>query len=374
MPIKLEDAIKLYGYTTEEHWNGKALMGPDPGVRWNRVLWRFLKSMFSFVNWDDDRYMLQCQGYWIRNNWSLFRLTQENRFRTNAVNASDQILKQQQDEGYWEYPLPGWKGRIATVEGDYAALGLLATYRETKDSRLLESVLKWYQFLIEKTGFETYEDGKCIRYFAGRGRDMVPNNATLTLEFFGELVELTGDKSFLEHADGMIRFLEIAQLESGELPYAFDVPWATGVTHFMCYQYNAFQFIDLAAFYLVYPDQTLRNILDKLIRYLETGTHKDGHCKYACGKNYPEVTYYTAVLGAAFLKATEIGLGDYINQSDAAYRRVLSRRRSNQNYIYSTRNYLLLSDTRSYPRYLSMILRHFLMKIEFDCKKKSEIT
>jgi len=369
MESTLQTAIDLYEYSRNHFWNGKSLIGPDPGVRWNRVLWRFLKSMLPFVNWNDDRYMLQCQGYWIRNNWTLFHLTGEARFRETAILASGEILKQQHVDGYWTYALPGWKGRIATVEGDYAALGLLATYRETGDPAMLDGAVRWYRFLITHTGFEEYRGTRCIRYFAGHGRDLVPNNATLTLEFFGELAGAAGDPAFLEHADGMIRFLELAQLDSGELPYSFDVPWAKGRTHFMCYQYNAFQFLDLASFYQTYPDATLKNILHRSIGFLRTGLHPDGHCRYACGKDYPEVTYYTAVLAAAFLKSSEIGLRELREESEAAYRRLLQRRRKSGNYVYSTRNYGWLRDTRAYPRYLSMILKHWVMRIESEKKK-----
>ncbi len=370
MQPTFQTALDLYDYTYGHHWNGTALVGPDPGVRWNRVLWRFVKSMFTFIRWNDDRYMLQCQGYWIRNNWTLYRLTGDQKYKDTAISATQQVLKQQQNEGFWIYPLPGWKGRIATVEGDYAALGLLATFRETRDESFLNGARKWYDYLIRETGFEVYEETKCIHYFAGKGRDMVPNNATLTLEFFGELFEAAPDKRFLEHADAMVAFLKLAQLDSGELPYSFDVPWAIGQTHFMCYQYNAFQFLDLVAFYSISPSETLRAILSKLIRYLKTGLHPDGHCRYACGKDYPEVSYYTAVLAAAFLKATEMRLGDYQKEYESAYSRILKRRQKYGNYIYSTKNYGLLRDGRSYPRYLSMILRHILMYVDHEAAKE----
>lgn len=370
MQPTLKTALDLYDYTYRHHWNGAALVGPDPGVRWNRVLWRFVKSMFPFVGWKDDRYMLQCQGYWIRNNWTLYRLTGDQKFKDTAIAATKQILNQQQPEGFWVYPLPGWKGRIATVEGDYAALGLLASFRETRDPALLNGALKWYNYLIQKTGFESYEGTECIHYFAGQGRDMVPNNATLTLEFFGELTEAAQDKRFLQHADEMVAFLKLAQLDSGELPYSFDVPWAPGKTHFMCYQYNAFQFLDLAAFYTTHPSETLRAIISKLIGYLATGLHPDGHCRYACGKDYPEVTYYTAVLAAAFVKATETGLGNFKQEYESAFSRVLKRHRRNGNYVYSTRNYAVFRDSRSYPRYLSMILRHVLMYVDHETAKE----
>jgi len=358
----LQAAERLAECSINHHWTGKALIGPDPGVRFNSRIWRFFKSYLRFIPWKDDRYFLQCQGYWIRNMWTLFNLTGEEKYKQIAVTATETVLEQQRPEGFWEYPLPEWRGRIATVDGDYAALGLLATYRETQDQQLLEGVIRWYEYLIHKIGFQEYRGTRCINYFASLYNDMVPNNTTLTLELLGELYHATRKKAYLEHSRDMVRFLKMAQLESGELPYAFDWPGAKGRTHFLCYQYNCFQFIDLAAYWEFTKDMKVIEVMKPLIHYIQTGITGDGHAKYNCFKAYPEVTYYTAVLGAALLRARQIGLDDFSDLENRAFQRVLQRQEKNGGFVYSTRNYGLLHDKRSYPRYLSMILRHLLMK------------
>lgn len=364
MSFYLQAAEQLAAITIERHWTGRALIGPDPGVRFNSRIWRFFKSYLRVVPWKDDRYFLQCQGYWIRNMWSLFRLTKNERYRDIALAATQTVLSQQKPAGYWEYPLPEWRGRIATVDGDYAALGLLATYQETGDEALLGGAVCWYRYLIDEIGFQEYRGTRCINYFAHLHNDMVPNNATLTLELLGELFHATRDKAYLTHCGDMVRFLKIAQLETGELPYAFDWPGARGRTHFLCYQYNCFQFIDLAAYWEFTRDPDILEVMKPLIRYIQTGVAEDGHARYNCFKPYPEVTYYTAVIAAALLRARQLGLVRTDDLEDRAYQRALARQDSDGGFIYSDRNYGILHDKRSYPRYLAMILRHLLMKAE----------
>jgi len=364
----LDAAVKLHQYLVHYFWTGSALLGPDPGVRFHSRIWRFLKSYTRFIPWQDDRYFLQCQGYWIRNNWQLYELFHDVQFQEIAIGCTDHILKTQKEEGYWEYPLPEWKGRIATVDGDYAALGLLATYHRTKEERYLQAVLKWVNFLIQKIGFQKIDDAYAINYFANRGDSMVPNNATLTLELFAELYQATQDKKSLDYCYNMIQFLKLAQLDTGELPYAYPSPWANGRIHFLCYQYNAFQFLDLAHYWEITKDENILPVLQNLIQYLTTGLTQKGHSKYNCTKSHPEVTYYTAVLGAAFLKATKIDLGDFTAQSEQAYQNVLKKQKKSGGFFYSRRNYLILHDQRAYPRYLSMILRHLLMRADNQLK------
>ena len=123
----------------------------------------------------------------------------------------------------------------------------------------------------------------------------------------------------------MIKFLQYSQKDNGELPYAFQVSEIEGREHFLCYQYNCFQFLDLVHFWELTNNEEIYSILGDLIRFIKTGMHPDGHSKYKCNKSYPEVTYYTAVMGAAFIKATEIGLGDFSEYENKSYERVLER-------------------------------------------------
>ena len=54
---------RLYTYILEQHWNGDAIVGPDPGIRLNARMGRFVKTYLGFIPWSDDLVYLQAQGY-----------------------------------------------------------------------------------------------------------------------------------------------------------------------------------------------------------------------------------------------------------------------------------------------------------------------
>lgn len=364
-----EPILKLHAYLRNRHWRHGALTGPDPGLRFNFRIWRFLKSYLRFIDWHDDTYFLQCQGYWIWDNWKLCELSGEDRFREVAVECTERILQEQKAEGYWPYPLKEWKDRIATVDGDYAARGLLVSYEKTGDQRYLDSAVRWYDYLTGRGGFQQYRDSLVIRYFAGRDGRLVPNNVTLTLTMNAELRSATGDSRFSNYDEAMIRFLEYAVRENGEFPYAFATDTIPGREHFLCYQYNCFQFLDLVRYWELRKEERIYRILKKQIEYISTGLERDGHSRYNCFTSFPDVSYYTAVMSAAFMKAEETGLGEFRAAALKAHRAVLSRQCSSGGFPYSRRNYRLFSDRRSYPRYLAMILKHLLIIAEHEEKE-----
>lgn len=204
-------ALKLYDTILESHFNGQGLIGPDPGLRFNARIWRFAKSMLRWFPWGDSRMFMQAQGYWIWCNWNLYRLFEEERYRSNALKTTRYILSRQNEEGYWEYPLPQWRGRIATVEGNYGALGLIESYRHTRESSYLERALKWYDVLMNRVGFKDYEGTQAINYFAVPSRSMIPNNTTLTLQLNAELCDITKDDRFKAKNESMVAFLKLSQ-------------------------------------------------------------------------------------------------------------------------------------------------------------------
>src|SRR5262245_57169697 len=145
--------LKLNQYLVANHWQGQALIGPDPGIRFNYRIGRFIKGYFGRKFWKDNLYYLQGQGYWVLGNWELFARTGEETYREIALRCSEYMLAQQRDDGAWDYPNPEWRGRVATAEGTWGVLGLLETYRQTRDQRFLKGILEWYKFLLEEIGF-----------------------------------------------------------------------------------------------------------------------------------------------------------------------------------------------------------------------------
>ena len=346
-------ALRLHEYVVDKHWDGNAVVGPDPI---GKIHWRVTRFVRSYLPWlpGDDRYTyLQGQGYWIRANLALFELTQESRYLEIAEQCADHVVRIQPETGAWLHPpIRGRKGFISTVEGVWGSLGLTAAYEKTGRQRYLDAAVKWYEFQVNHIGFEQVGDGLAANYYS-HSHHKVPNVSTMLLLLMSELYVLTGDGRCIEHMDKIVRYLEDCQLESGELPYVF----LTRV-HFMCYQYNAFEFLDLAYCYDLVPNEQARRIMSKLAEFLAGGVTDRGSCRYNCFQENPEVNYWTVALATALCKAHRLGLGDYETASLKAYHRVLGRQKPDGGFGFSEKSYKLLRDDRSYPRYLAMILSH----------------
>ncbi len=367
MPIAsqtLSNAAKsLHSYLLKTHWSGHALVGPDSGIRFNARIGRFIKSYGGFLPWQDDCTYMQAQGYWILSNWLMSDTEKDGLSADLAATCSEYVLQRQCPAGYWEYPNPEWKGRIATVEGCFAALGLIESYARTGEDAFLAGAKKWHRFMVEETGFQGSEDTLAVNYFSNVSGGMVPNNTTLALMMLARLAEVTGDERYLEQGKGMVKFLERVQQPSGELPYSVISLTEEGRPHFLCFQYNAFEFMDLAQYHRITGDETVWKVMDKLARYLSTGLSDAGFTRYDCQHEHPQVLYYTTALGEALSQATLLGLGDYREIADRALEKVLSFQKKDGGFAFFSRaNYGILADRRSYPRNLSMMLYHLLLE------------
>jgi hypothetical protein len=361
----LRAAEKLHHYMVETHWDGQALVGPDPGVRFNYRIGRFIKSYLANVPWNDELYYLQGQGYWSLCNWSLYTQTENSIYRDIALRCSAFMLQQQRGDGAWDYPNPEWRQRVATVEGIWGSLGLLESYRKTHDAAFLAGALRWHEYLITEIGFQENGDELAINYFANRAGDRVPNNSICLLRFLAELADVTNDGVYLKPCKGLLTFAQRAQKATGEFPYAVaGTGEGQGRSHFQCYQYNAFQCLDLIRYFELSRDSDALALISSVLSFLRGGLAQDGHALYQCDSKHRAVTYHATVLGAAFLKGDQSGLDDYKDLADRAYAYVLRLQRPDGSLIHSQRDYYLLGDRRSYPRYLAMILHHLLLKCE----------
>jgi hypothetical protein len=361
MDAYLAAALQLHQHLVNRHWNGKALVGPDPI---GKVHWRVTRFVRSYLPWlpGDDHYIyLQGQAYWIMANIALHRLTQEPQYLEFAFRSADYIVAGQPADGAWRHPpIRGRQGLIATVEGVWASLGLLSAYREFGQDAYLDAARRWYQVQVQQIGFEEVDGGLAANYYAGF-RSKIPNVTTMFIWLAEELYDVTNDERFVERTPQMLRFIENSQLDSGELPYALD-----SRTHFMCYQYNAFQFCDLAHYYELAEHAQVYSILMKMAEFLSTGVTGNGSSRYNCFKATPEVHYWTSALAAALRRATELGLADYTELSERAFEHLLAKQRQDGSFDFSLHNYGFLRDSRSYPRYLAMILMHLLNRVDSD--------
>jgi hypothetical protein len=308
----------------------------------------------------------------------LHETTGEQKYRALALESTEATLRSQQPEGFWLYPLPERKHLIATVEGNWGAIGLLATYAREPRKELLQAAVRWYDYLVGRIGFQAHAPGKAINYF-DKPRGKIPNNSTEAAWLFLRLWKATGDARFVEHVDAMLDFLANAQLPTGELPYIVEGPHEKGRIHYLCYQYNAFQFLKLAWAAALRSDPRTRRILSALAGFLAKGVTKAGASAADCFHAKPETDYFTAVLAAALREAQKLPIADcrlpiladrqssIVNpqseareRSERCYARLLRRQRPDGSFAYTTGDYGFLRDGRSYPRPQVMTLFHLL--------------
>ena len=349
-------AERLHRHLVQRHWDGHALVGPDPVGKINWRVTRFLRSYLSFLPWRDRYTFLQTEGYWIKSNVEFYKLTGDDSYLQFVRSTADQIQRIQRADGAWNYTLPERRHLVGIPEGMWAGLGLLAAYQQFGDARYLDAALNWYRFHVEEMGFATYEDGHVPNYYNHPGA-IVPNVAALTMRFSIELSRATDDPGYLSNVDKMVRFLPYSQQPSGEIEYVFRVR-----PHFQCFQYNAYEFLDLAACFEYTGDERLLTLLGKMAQYLSGGVTERGSCRYDCHQERPEVNYWCAAIGEALRKAHQLNLGNYLELSERAYRHLLSRQNNDGSFAFSTHNYFVLRDARSYPRTSAMILKHLLAR------------
>jgi hypothetical protein len=357
----LDASQKLHAYLVRRHYTQGLLHGPDPGVRFNLRLWRFLKSALEFIPWGDDYVFTQTQGYWVLANWLLYEATGQPHYREIAIESTEATLALEKPEGYWAYPLPERRHLIATLEGIWGASPLLATYARNSQPELFQGAIRAYDFIVEKIGFQMHQPGEAVNYF-DKPRGKVPNNSVIAAWFFLRLWKATGEVRFLEHVRPLFDFIAGVQLPSGEIPYIVDSPLEKSRDHYLCFQYNAYQFLHLVWSERLYPGLGAQPVLTKLLQFLRRGVQPNGACAKNCskaGRGGPEVDYYTAALGAALHEGHHLGLGAG-DLSDRCFARVLARQRPDGGFGFSTGDYGFLRDGRSYPRYETMTLFHLL--------------
>lgn len=366
-----ESARRLHRYLRESHWRSGAVCGPDSGVRFNARVGRFIKGYLSFVPWSDNYAYIQGQAYWILSNWLMFDLSGNAEFKDLALQGAEFVRGKQRPEGYWEYPNPEWKTRIATVEGCFGTLALLASFRRTGRPEFVDAARNFYQYLVEHIGFRRQSDPNmlAVNYFAHRDRNGggVPNNSTLLLWTLAELANAAEDEHYLEFCPPMVNWLTHVQLPSGELPYALGNIPEKDRTHFLCFQYNSFEFMDLVNYHRLTGDNSVLPMNGRLAMYLSTGLTESGACRFDCNNSTPEVNYYTVALARALSQARQVGINIDASLYERSYQHAMSQQRPDGGFRFFSRfNYGVLSDRRSYPRNLSMMLYQLL------CESKSQ--
>ncbi len=360
----LEAALRLHQALERHHWrDALGLSGPDPGIRFNYRIGRFVKSYLAKLPWRDRMVYTQGQAYWSLGNWQLFNITGDPRFRHIAERSCELLIDLQRDDGCWEYPNPEWKNRIATTEGNWASLAMLASFRQTGNDPFLAAARRWHTFLDTVTGYQKEQNSWAVNYFAHLQGARVPNNSVTTLRFLQDLAATAGDAAVAEPCPRLLTFLRNCQQPSGEFPYTVrGVARGDDRPHFQCFQYNAFACINLIECFRLTGDKTLLPMITNLADFLTSGQAEDGHVHYACHDRSRTVVYHAAAVAAALFGVAEILGGPYAAAAERSYDFILRTQRPDGGFPHSTREHWLLSDRRSYPRYQAMILLHLLYR------------
>ncbi len=367
-------AKKIHAYMEQTFLDDGALIGPDPGVRFNYRIWRFLKGYTPWIGWNDGLYYLQAQGYWVLANWLLAQ-SDDDRFAKLALAATDQIVSRQRSDGAWDYPNPEWKGRVATVEGTFATFALLESFRRTGREEYRASAARWHAYFSDQIGFQNFKGMTAVNYFAGRPSNPVPNNSALILRYLANQADATGDDRFLEKCSAVVEFLTAVQKPTGEFPYVVDEP---RMQHFQCYQYHAFIYLDLWNYYRLTGDERILGVLRGVLGFLEGGLAHAGFAYYQCDQRYRTVHYHTAAIAAALSSSHGIGLSDgqvsnYQQLSQRALDYLLQQQVPDGSIPHSRGDYHLLCDHRRYPRYMAMMVYHLLSIDAFKPKDVSSM-
>ena len=77
---------------------------------------------------------------------------------------------------------------------------------------------------------------------------MVPNISAELLWLASEQSKVERSAALDELMHGLVRFLGEAQAATGEVPYRLANGRATRRQHYLCYQYNAFEFLAIARY------------------------------------------------------------------------------------------------------------------------------
>src|SRR5438067_1908711 len=148
-----EPILAPYRHVERRHFNGRAIVGPDCGLRFHYRVTRFVRSYLRLPP-VRRHFFAQAQGYWIRASWRLHDLTGERRFREIALATTEGLLAAQRPDGAFDYPLPQRRGLTASIEGCFASIGFMESFRRTRDGRFLDAAWRWHRFQVERIGFQ----------------------------------------------------------------------------------------------------------------------------------------------------------------------------------------------------------------------------
>jgi hypothetical protein len=263
--------------------------------------------------------------------------------------AGDYLLAHQRPDGAWSWG--GNARQVATFEGNAATIGLLQAYWATGRAQYADGARRWIEYLLAREAFRPIGDGVYAPYWSHRDI-VVPNVSAEILWVLSEVNKVWPVAGVEDLAGALVRFLTNVQRSSGELPYRIANVSATERVHYLCYQYNAFEFLAIARFAENTGNLAALPLLHHLATFLLGGVGPNDSSRASCLFAYPELDYYSAALALALRRAEPFIGAEARAKANNLTNRLLSVQRADGSFSHSRRDYSLpfLSDRRSYPR------------------------
>ena len=108
--------------------------------------------------------------------------------------------------------------------------------------------------------------------------------------------------------------------------------------------------------------QLVLPLIERIAQFLSPSVRRDGSTQFDCGNSPIQIVYNTAAIAGALCIARQMGLVHSLAAESQAYAYVLTEQHPNGGFPFSTREHGIFADRRYYPRPLSMILYHLLLK------------
>ena len=109
-------------------------------------------------------------------------------------------------------------------------------------------------------------------------------------------------------------------------------------------------------------DASVPPLITRVARFLEPSVRPDGSTQFDCADSGVQMPYNTAAIAAALGMARQLGLHDARAAEDRAFGYVLREQHASGGYSFSRGDYGFLRDDRYYPRPMTMLLYHLLLK------------
>ena len=218
------------------------------------------------------------------------RATGEARYRDLALESTAATLRLQHARGIWVLSASRAQHLIATVEGDWGAIGLLASYAREPRQEYLAGALRWYDYLVNRIGFQDAPPGKAINYFhRPRGKDAEQLGGG-GVAFSAACGRRQGRSDFSSTCRAMLEFIAATQLPSGELPYIVAGQYESGREPLSLFSVQCFSVLEAGVGRGAASSRRQGAILARARKFLAKGVTPSGASAADCSSERPKWT------------------------------------------------------------------------------------